>query len=40
MFRPDRPEDLYTAKADGSDVRQLTDTPELEDGPDWGPPAG
>jgi Tol biopolymer transport system component len=37
MFRPDRPEDLYTANADGSDVRQLTDTPQIEDGPDWGP---
>jgi TolB protein len=30
-------EDIYTANADGSNVRQVTDTPEFEDGPDWGP---
>ncbi|HEX9124539.1 MAG TPA: hypothetical protein VF984_14460 [Actinomycetota bacterium] len=29
-------EDLYTAKADGSDVVQITDTPDFENGPDWG----
>ena len=31
-------EDLFTANADGSDVVQITDTPEFENGPDWGPP--
>ena len=30
-------EDLYTANADGSNVTQITDTPEFENGPDWGP---
>jgi hypothetical protein len=29
-------EDVYTANADGSDVRQVTDTPDFENGPDWG----
>ena len=29
--------DLFTAKADGSDLVQLTDTPEEEGFPDWGP---
>jgi Tol biopolymer transport system component len=29
-------EDLYTANADGSNVRQITDTPDFEIGPDWG----
>jgi Tol biopolymer transport system component len=29
-------EDIYTANADGSDVRQVTDTPDFENGPDWG----
>ncbi len=28
-------EDLYTARADGSDVRQITNTPEAEVSPDW-----
>jgi Tol biopolymer transport system component len=32
----DGQEDVYTANADGSDVRRLTDTPDFEDGPDWG----
>jgi len=31
-------EDLYTASADGSDVEQITNTPDFENGPDWGPP--
>jgi Tol biopolymer transport system component len=29
-------EDIYTANADGSDVKQVTDTPDFENGPDWG----
>jgi Tol biopolymer transport system component len=29
-------EDLYTANADGSNVKQITDTPDFENGPDWG----
>jgi Tol biopolymer transport system component len=29
-------EDLYTANADGSNVKQITDTPDFEIGPDWG----
>jgi Tol biopolymer transport system component len=29
-------EDIYTANADGSDVKQVTNTPDFEDGPDWG----
>jgi Tol biopolymer transport system component len=29
-------EDVYTAKADGSDLIQVTDTPDFENGPDWG----
>jgi Tol biopolymer transport system component len=29
-------EDLYTANADGSNVKQVTDTPDFEIGPDWG----
>src|SRR6266496_6075313 len=29
-------EDIYTANADGSNVKQVTDTPEFENGPDWG----
>jgi Tol biopolymer transport system component len=33
----DGQEDLYTANADGSNVTQITDTPEFENGPDWGP---
>lgn len=32
----DGQEDIYTANADGSDVRQVTDTPDFENGPDWG----
>jgi Tol biopolymer transport system component len=32
----DGQEDVYTASADGSDVRQVTDTPDFENGPDWG----
>ena len=34
MFSGDQ-EDLYTARADGSNVVRLTNTPEFEDGPDW-----
>jgi Tol biopolymer transport system component len=30
-------EDLYTADSDGSHVTQITDTPDFENGPDWGP---
>ena len=30
-------EDLYTANRDGSHVTQITNTPEFENGPDWGP---
>ena len=29
-------EDIYTANADGSNVRQVTNTPAMENGPDWG----
>jgi Tol biopolymer transport system component len=29
-------EDIYTANADGSDVQQVTDTADFENGPDWG----
>ena len=29
-------EDIYTAKADGSHLVQVTDTPDFENGPDWG----
>jgi len=29
-------EDIYTANADGSDVVQVTNTPDFENGPDWG----
>jgi len=29
-------EDIYTANADGSDVKQVTNTPDSENGPDWG----
>lgn len=29
-------EDIYTAKADGSDLAQVTNTPDFENGPDWG----
>jgi WD40-like Beta Propeller Repeat len=34
MYGPDQ-EGLFTANADGSDVRQVTDTPDFELGPDW-----
>jgi len=30
------PLDIYTAKSDGSDLAQLTATPEKEDFPNWG----
>jgi hypothetical protein len=33
---PRRPGDLYAAAADGTDVLQITDTPDFENGPDWG----
>ena len=33
-FGPEQ-EDLYTAARDGSAVRQVTDTPDFEFGPDW-----
>jgi Tol biopolymer transport system component len=36
----DGQEDLYTARADGSDVVQITDTPDVENGPDWGRSSG
>jgi Tol biopolymer transport system component len=29
-------EDIYTAKPDGSDLFQVTNTPDFENGPDWG----
>ncbi len=29
-------EDIYTAKADGSHLVQVTNTPDFENGPDWG----
>jgi Tol biopolymer transport system component len=29
-------EDLYTANSDGSNVVQITNTPDFENGPDWG----
>jgi len=30
-------EGIYTAKADGTDLRQVTDTPTFDEGADWGP---
>jgi Tol biopolymer transport system component len=30
-------EDIYTANADGTDLAQVTDTPEVENFADWGP---
>lgn len=35
MFRDGQP-DLYTADPDGSDVVQVTDSPDFENGPSWG----
>jgi TolB protein len=32
--------DLFTARADGSHLRQVTDTPEFEHTSDWGPSTG
>jgi Tol biopolymer transport system component len=32
--------DLFTARRDGSDLMQVTDTPEFEHGSDWGPSTG
>jgi Tol biopolymer transport system component len=29
-------EDIYTANADGSNLGQVTNTPDVENGPDWG----
>lgn len=29
-------EDIYTANPDGSDLEQVTNTPDFENGPDWG----
>jgi len=29
-------EDIYTANADGSNLAQVTNTPDVENGPDWG----
>jgi hypothetical protein len=29
-------QDIYTAKADGSDLTQVTDRPDFENGPDGG----
>jgi Tol biopolymer transport system component len=29
-------EDIYTATPDGSDLDQVTNTPDFENGPDWG----
>jgi len=29
-------EDIYTARADGSNLVQVTNTPAMENGPDWG----
>jgi len=29
-------EDIYTANADGSNLVQVTNSPEIENGPDWG----
>jgi Tol biopolymer transport system component len=29
--------DVYTARADGTDLVNVTDTPDFEDLPDWGP---
>jgi Tol biopolymer transport system component len=31
-----RQEDIYTAKADGSNIVQITNTADFENGPDWG----
>jgi Tol biopolymer transport system component len=33
-------EDVYTAKTDGTDVVQVTNTPDIENGPDWGVATG
>jgi Tol biopolymer transport system component len=33
-------EDIHTARADGSHLVQVTDTPDFENGPDWGPNTG
>jgi len=29
-------EDIYTAKVDGSDLGQVTNTPDFENTPSWG----
>lgn len=34
VFGPEQP-DLFTANPDGSNVRQVFDTPDFENGPDW-----
>lgn len=33
-------EDVYTANADGTDMVQVTNTPDFENGPDWGVATG
>ena len=38
MFRDGQP-DLYTADPDGSHVVQVTDSPDFENGPNWGAPS-
>jgi hypothetical protein len=30
-------DDIFTAAADGTDLVQVTNTPDHEAGPDWGP---
>jgi TolB protein len=37
FFRKSVSEDIYTAKADGTNLIQVTDTPNIEIFADWGP---
>ena len=34
------PEDLYSIEADGSSLARVTNTPDFEESPDWGPNLG
>jgi hypothetical protein len=41
FWKPDGHQpDLFTARRDGSDLEQVTDTPEFEHTSDWGPSTG
>jgi hypothetical protein len=33
-------EDIFTVRADGTDLRRVTNTPDSEEFGDWGPPGG